>query len=62
MKSIDIQCNAVLKEKYNKVGVPDFHLFLPEHLIKTRMFAAKMLAMSAGTYLCDDYFPFRKNR
>ncbi|KAM6155846.1 general transcription factor II-I repeat domain-containing protein 2A [Rhynchocyon petersi] len=60
MEIIDLQCNTVLKTKYDKVGVPEFYKYLWSSYPKYRHHCAKILSMFGGTYVCEQLFSIMK--
>lgn len=60
MEVIDLQCNTVLRTKYDKVGVPDFYKHLWSSYPKYRSHCAKMLSMFSSTHICEQLFSIMK--
>ncbi|XP_008065765.1 general transcription factor II-I repeat domain-containing protein 2B [Carlito syrichta] len=60
MEVIDLQCNTVLKAKYDKVGVPEFYKYLWSSYPKYRSHCAKILSMFGSTYVCEQLFSIMK--
>ncbi|KAL6087635.1 hypothetical protein STEG23_035379, partial [Scotinomys teguina] len=60
MEVIDLQCNTVLRTKYDKVGVPDFYKHLWSSYPKYRSHCAKMLSMFSSTHICEQLFSILK--
>ncbi|XP_036743272.2 general transcription factor II-I repeat domain-containing protein 2B isoform X2 [Manis pentadactyla] len=60
MEVIDLQCNTVLKTKYDKVGIPEFYKYLWSSYPKYRHHCAKMLSMFGSTYICEQLFSIMK--
>ncbi|XP_012584671.1 PREDICTED: general transcription factor II-I repeat domain-containing protein 2 isoform X2 [Condylura cristata] len=60
MEVIDLQCNTVLKAKYDKVGVPEFYKYLWSSYPKYKNHCAKMLSMFGSTYICEQLFSIMK--
>ncbi|XP_019277258.2 general transcription factor II-I repeat domain-containing protein 2B isoform X2 [Panthera pardus] len=60
MEVIDLQCNTVLKTKYDKVGVPEFCKYLWSTYPKYRVHCAKILSMFGSTYICEQLFSIMK--
>ncbi|XP_027630208.1 general transcription factor II-I repeat domain-containing protein 2B isoform X3 [Tupaia chinensis] len=60
MEVIDLQCNTVLKAKYDKVGIPDFYKYLWSSYPKYRQHCAKILSMFGSTYVCEQLFSIMK--
>lgn len=42
MEVIEIQCDFTLKQKYNKMDIPDFYKYLPARFPETRLFACEI--------------------
>jgi hypothetical protein len=49
MELIEMQCDSILKDKYNEIGIPQFFSYLPSQYSKMRQFAARILAMFGST-------------
>ncbi|ELK06839.1 General transcription factor II-I repeat domain-containing protein 2 [Pteropus alecto] len=60
MEVIDLQCNTVLKTKYDKVGIPEFYKYLWSSYPKYRNHCAKILSMFGSTYICEQLFSIMK--
>ena len=60
MELIEMQCDSILKDKYNEIGIPEFFSHLPSQYSKMRQFAARILAMFGSTYLCEQLFSLVK--
>ncbi|XP_023371491.1 general transcription factor II-I repeat domain-containing protein 2B isoform X2 [Otolemur garnettii] len=60
MEVIDLQCNTVLKTKYDKVGIPEFYKYLWSSYPKYRHHCAKILSMFGSTYICEQLFSIMK--
>ncbi|XP_045675532.1 general transcription factor II-I repeat domain-containing protein 2 isoform X3 [Phyllostomus hastatus] len=60
MEVIDLQCNTVLKTKYDKVGVPEFYKYLWSSYPKYKTHCAKILSMFGSTYICEQLFSILK--
>ncbi|XP_036897635.1 general transcription factor II-I repeat domain-containing protein 2B isoform X2 [Sturnira hondurensis] len=60
MEVIDLQCNTVLKTKYDKVGVPEFYKYLWSSYPKYKNHCAKILSMFGSTYICEQLFSILK--
>ncbi|XP_027271907.1 general transcription factor II-I repeat domain-containing protein 2 [Cricetulus griseus] len=60
MEVIDLQCNTVLRTKYDKVGIPDFYKHLWSSYPKYRSHCAKMLSMFSSTHICEQLFSIMK--
>lgn len=60
MEVIDLQCNTVLRTKYDKVGVPDFYKHLWSSYPKYRSHCARMLSMFSSTHICEQLFSILK--
>ncbi|KAE8278713.1 General transcription factor II-I repeat domain-containing protein 2 [Larimichthys crocea] len=53
MELIELQCNDMLRGKYERVGAAEFARFIPDTLPQLRIQAAQMLSMFGSTYLCE---------
>ncbi|XP_037671335.1 general transcription factor II-I repeat domain-containing protein 2B isoform X2 [Choloepus didactylus] len=60
MEVIDLQCNTVLKTKYDKVGIPEFYKYLWSSYPKYKNHCAKILSMFGSTYICEQLFSIMK--
>lgn len=60
MEVIDLQCNTVLRAKYDKVGVPEFYKYLWSSYPRYRSHCAKILSMFGSTYICEQLFSIMK--
>ncbi|XP_039111147.1 general transcription factor II-I repeat domain-containing protein 2B isoform X1 [Hyaena hyaena] len=60
MEVIDLQCNTVLKTKFDKVGVPEFCKCLWSSYPKYGVHCAKILSMFGSTYICEQLFSIMK--
>ncbi|XP_058424919.1 general transcription factor II-I repeat domain-containing protein 2B isoform X3 [Diceros bicornis minor] len=60
MELIDLQCNSVLKTKYDKVGIPEFYKYLWSSYPKYKTHCAKILSMFGSTYICEQLFSIMK--
>ncbi|XP_037846454.2 general transcription factor II-I repeat domain-containing protein 2B isoform X2 [Chlorocebus sabaeus] len=60
MEVIDLQCNTVLKTKYDKVGIPEFYKYLWGSYPKYKHHCAKVLSMFGSTYICEQLFSIMK--
>ncbi|XP_063524319.1 general transcription factor II-I repeat domain-containing protein 2B isoform X5 [Pongo pygmaeus] len=60
MEVIDLQCNTVLKTKYDKVGIPEFYKYLWGSYPKYKHHCAKILSMFGSTYICEQLFSIMK--
>ncbi|KAM9584366.1 general transcription factor II-I repeat domain-containing protein 2A isoform 2-T2 [Trichechus inunguis] len=60
MEIIDLQCNTVLKTKYDKVGIPEFYKYLWSSYPKYKHHCAKILSMFGSTYICEQLFSIMK--
>ncbi|GAB1290249.1 General transcription factor II-I repeat domain-containing protein 2 [Apodemus speciosus] len=60
MEVIDLQCNTVLRAKYDKVGVPDFYKHLWSSYPRYRSLCARMLSMFSSTHVCEQLFSILK--
>lgn len=53
MELIELQCNGILKAKYDTVGPAQFTRFIPEAVPQLRTHAARTLSMFSSTYMCE---------
>ncbi|XP_007940687.1 general transcription factor II-I repeat domain-containing protein 2-like [Orycteropus afer afer] len=60
MEIIDLQCNTVLKTKYDKVGIPEFYKHLWSSYPKYKRHCAKILSMFGSTHICEQLFSIMK--
>jgi hypothetical protein len=60
MEVTEIQCDSVLKIKYNEAVIPQFYYQLPSHYSEMRQFAARTLAILGSAYLCEQLFLLMK--
>ncbi|XP_062945658.1 general transcription factor II-I repeat domain-containing protein 2B isoform X2 [Cynocephalus volans] len=60
MEVIDLQCNTVLKTKYDKVGIPEFYKHLWSSYPKYKTHCARMLSMFGSTHICEQLFSIMK--
>ncbi|XP_016080618.1 PREDICTED: general transcription factor II-I repeat domain-containing protein 2B isoform X2 [Miniopterus natalensis] len=60
MEVIDLQCNTVLKTKYDKVGIPEFYKYLWSSYPRYKNHCAKILSMFGSTYVCEQLFSIMK--
>ena len=60
MELIELQCNDMLKSKYDSVGAVQFPCFLPNTMPQLRTQAAQMLSVFSSTYLCEQLFSMMK--
>uniref|UniRef100_A0A8I3VW15 General transcription factor II-I repeat domain-containing protein 2B n=1 Tax=Callithrix jacchus TaxID=9483 RepID=A0A8I3VW15_CALJA len=60
MEVIDLQCNTVLKAKYDKVGIPEFYKYLWGSYPKYKHHCAKILSMFGSTHVCEQLFSIMK--
>ncbi|XP_010617352.1 general transcription factor II-I repeat domain-containing protein 2B isoform X1 [Fukomys damarensis] len=60
MEVIDLQCNTVLRAKYDKVGVPEFYKYLWSSYPRYRRHCAQILSMFGSTYICEQLFSILK--
>uniref|UniRef100_A0A0L8FLU3 Uncharacterized protein n=1 Tax=Octopus bimaculoides TaxID=37653 RepID=A0A0L8FLU3_OCTBM len=56
MELIELQCNGILKAKYDSVGPAQFTRFIPEAISQLHLHAAQTLSMFRSTYLCKQLF------
>ena len=56
-----MQADSLLKARYIEVAMPKFYSYLPERYdVELRKFAARILAMFASAYLCEQFFSIMK--
>ncbi|XP_049760730.1 general transcription factor II-I repeat domain-containing protein 2 isoform X2 [Elephas maximus indicus] len=60
MEIIDLQCNKILKTKYDKFGIPEFYKYLWSSYPKYKHHCAKILSMFGSTYICEQLFSIMK--
>ncbi|XP_069920604.1 general transcription factor II-I repeat domain-containing protein 2B isoform X2 [Oryctolagus cuniculus] len=60
LEVIDLQCNTLLKAKYDKVGVPEFYRHLCSSYPRLRAHCAKVLSMFGSTHICEQLFAIMK--
>nr|XP_044999566.1 general transcription factor II-I repeat domain-containing protein 2B isoform X1 [Jaculus jaculus]XP_044999567.1 general transcription factor II-I repeat domain-containing protein 2B isoform X1 [Jaculus jaculus] len=60
MEVIDLQCNTVLKTKFDKVGIPDFYKCLWRSYPRYRSHCARILSMFGSTHICEQLFSIMK--
>ncbi|XP_064152161.1 general transcription factor II-I repeat domain-containing protein 2B-like isoform X3 [Loxodonta africana] len=60
MEIIDLQCNKILKTKYDKFGIPEFYKYLWSSYPKYKNHCAKILSMFGSTYICEQLFSIMK--
>ena len=60
MELIELQCNDMLKSKYDSVGAAWFPCFLPATMPQLSTQAAQMLSIFSSTYLCEQLFSMMK--
>ncbi|XP_043437632.1 general transcription factor II-I repeat domain-containing protein 2-like isoform X1 [Prionailurus bengalensis] len=60
MEVIELQCNTVLKTKYDDIGIPEFYKYLSKSYPKYRKHCAKILSMFGSTYVCEQLFSVMK--
>lgn len=60
MEVIDLQCNTVLKTKYDKLGVPEFCKHVWSSYPRYRAHCARILSMFGSTYICEQLFSIMK--
>ena len=53
MELIELQCDDMLKSKYDAVGAAHFLQFIPDTMPQLRSQAAQLLSMFGSTYLCE---------
>ncbi|XP_023366110.1 general transcription factor II-I repeat domain-containing protein 2-like isoform X2 [Otolemur garnettii] len=57
MEVIELQCNSILKTKYDDVGIPEFYKYLGNGYPKYKNHCAKILSMFGSTHVCEQLFP-----
>ncbi|KAJ8893806.1 hypothetical protein PR048_006407 [Dryococelus australis] len=60
MELIDLQCDNVLKNKFNEIEIPKFYSYLSSQCSEMHQFSARILAIFGSTYLCDKLFSLMK--
>lgn len=60
MEVIELQCNTILKTKYDDVGIPEFYKCLGNGYLKYKNHCAKILSMFGSTYVCEQLFSVTK--
>ncbi|CAN7998630.1 unnamed protein product, partial [Ixodes hexagonus] len=61
MQLLELKANTKLKQKFQDVGVPDFHEFLDDAFFPALCRkAARIIAMFGSTYLCEHLFSLLK--
>ncbi|XP_015974818.2 general transcription factor II-I repeat domain-containing protein 2-like [Rousettus aegyptiacus] len=60
MEVIELQCNTILKTKYNDIGIPEFYKYLNKSYPRYRNHCAKILSMFGSTYVCEQLFSVMK--
>ncbi|XP_055993685.1 general transcription factor II-I repeat domain-containing protein 2-like [Sorex fumeus] len=60
MEVIDLQCNTVLKAKFEQVGIPEFYRHLCGSYPRYRQHCANILSMFGSTYICEQLFSIMK--
>lgn len=61
MELLELQCDTVLKQKFQDIGVPDFYQYLgQEKFPKLFSACARVLAMFGSTYVCEQFFSTMK--
>lgn len=56
MEVIELQCDTVLKTKYDEIGIPEFYRYLSKSSPTYRNHCAKILSMFGSTYVCEQLF------
>lgn len=56
MEIIELQCDSMLKSKYDAVGIPEFYKYLGNGYPKYKNHCAKILSMFGSTYVCEQLF------
>nr|XP_060480095.1 general transcription factor II-I repeat domain-containing protein 2-like isoform X1 [Panthera onca]XP_060480096.1 general transcription factor II-I repeat domain-containing protein 2-like isoform X1 [Panthera onca] len=62
MEVIELQCNTILKTKYDCVGIPEFYKHLGNGYPKYKNHCAKILSMFGSTYVCEQLFSVMKQQ
>lgn len=60
MEVIELQCNTVLKTKYDATGIPEFYKYLSKSYPRYRNHCAKILSMFGSTCVCEQLFSVMK--
>ncbi|XP_029647093.1 general transcription factor II-I repeat domain-containing protein 2-like [Octopus sinensis] len=60
MELTELQCNGILKEKYNCVGPARFTCVIPKALPQLRLHATRTRSLFGSTYLCEQPFSVMK--
>lgn len=60
MEVLELQCNTILKMKYDGVGIPEFYNYLGNGYPKYKNHYAKILSMCGSTYICEQLFSVMK--
>ncbi|XP_073519490.1 uncharacterized protein [Phyllobates terribilis] len=61
MEIVDLQCDAVLKQKYMDIAVPDLYRFVAREKFPNLLKAtARIMAMFGSTYVCEQFFSSMK--
>ena len=60
MDLIELQCNRILKAKYDTEGPAQFIQSIPEAMPHLRQHAARTLCIFGSTYLCEKPFSIMK--
>lgn len=60
MEVIELQCNTILKTKYDDVRIPEFYKFLGNGYPKYKKHCAKILCMFGNTYVYEQLFSLMK--
>ncbi|KAM5228644.1 general transcription factor II-I repeat domain-containing protein 2B-like [Ctenodactylus gundi] len=60
MEVIDLQCNTVLRARYDQVGVPEFYKHLWSSYPRYRAHCARILSMFGSTHICEQLFSIMK--
>lgn len=56
MEVIELQCDTVLKTKYDDIGIPEFYRYLSKSSPRYRNHCAKILSMFRSTCVCEQLF------
>lgn len=60
MEVIELQCNTLLKTKYDDIEIPEFYKYLSKSYPRYGNHCAKILSMFGSTYVCKELFSVMK--
>lgn len=60
MEIIELQCNTILKTKYDDVGIPECYRYLGNGYPKYKKHCAEILCMFGSTYVYEQLFSLMK--